>query len=316
MLRAGERIHEVPISLPSPLARGREEAHRLRRPPRPAHPHSLPADLTKRLTVAAYVILGSILAWSRLAGLRTGYCCDEIRTVTEYVREGPTDHPERALHPEQPRALQPARLGHELRSRRVRDRASALVGDPVPHRRRRRHGVAARADGRALRPSVPLPRHGVAASARHLSHGARLRPRVLAMSVMIVAALELDRSGRRLALVAFVAAGLVGSFTLPALRDRVRRDGPSPFSLERTSACPVAIGTGLVDGRDRSRGTRRTSTTSPTSTLAEYGLQIHDGLARHRADRPDARAGRDAARRRIRAPIVRLARLDDRVRCR
>ena len=67
----------------------------------------------------------------------------------------------------------------------------------------------------------------------------------LAMSVLIVGALELERSGRGLALAGFLAAGLVGSLTLPhfaiafvatALALLVRHD------LRRR----VAIGTGLA----------------------------------------------------------------------
>ena len=63
--------------------------HRVRRSPCPPHPRSLSPDVIRALTVAAYALLGSLLAWSRLAGLDNGgYCC-EIRTVVDSVRTGP-----------------------------------------------------------------------------------------------------------------------------------------------------------------------------------------------------------------------------------
>jgi len=45
--------------------------------------------VTRTVVVAAYAGLGAALGWSRLVGLRHGYCCDEIRTVSDYVQAGP-----------------------------------------------------------------------------------------------------------------------------------------------------------------------------------------------------------------------------------
>lgn len=45
--------------------------------------------MTRTLVAAAYAGLGALLVWSRFAGLGRGYCCDEIRTVSTFVREGP-----------------------------------------------------------------------------------------------------------------------------------------------------------------------------------------------------------------------------------
>ena len=45
--------------------------------------------MTRAVVVAAYACLGTALGWSRLVGLTHGYCCDEIRTVSDYVERGP-----------------------------------------------------------------------------------------------------------------------------------------------------------------------------------------------------------------------------------
>jgi len=50
---------------------------------------SASTDSTRALTAGAYVLLGATLCWSRLVGLTHGYCCDEIRTVSLYVERGP-----------------------------------------------------------------------------------------------------------------------------------------------------------------------------------------------------------------------------------
>ena len=119
VLRAGERIHEVPISLPRALARGGQEAHLDGRAARPADAHPLPRDVMRATQLGAYVVLGAALRRHEdLVGTRTrSYWLDEIMTVEEFVRRGPARDPRRPLHPEQPRALQHPRLGR---------RASAL----------------------------------------------------------------------------------------------------------------------------------------------------------------------------------------------
>lgn len=48
-------------------------------------------SLTGALTVAAYAVLGSILLWTRLAGLDRSFWLDELWTVDDYVRGGPRD---------------------------------------------------------------------------------------------------------------------------------------------------------------------------------------------------------------------------------
>ena len=66
------------------------------------------------LTVTSYAILGSLLVATRLFGLDRSYWHDEIWTVHDFVEAGPREILAGPYISEQPRALQPARLGDEL----------------------------------------------------------------------------------------------------------------------------------------------------------------------------------------------------------
>src|SRR5262245_17686864 len=50
---------------------------------------STSTESTRALTAGAYALLGLTLCWTRLVGLTHSYCCDEIRTVSMYVDRGP-----------------------------------------------------------------------------------------------------------------------------------------------------------------------------------------------------------------------------------
>ena len=120
----------------------------------------------------------------------------------------------------------------------------------------------------------------------------------LAMSVLVVAALEAsDPRGRRGRLVAFCRGGARRNVHAPPLRGRVRRDRRRP--APGTTRCAPGRGRIGVSLLAIARGTRRTSTTSSTSSRQRVRHPDRDRLDRHRADRPDARPGADAARRRV-----------------
>jgi hypothetical protein len=171
--------------------------------------------VTNWLTVAAYAILGSILAWSRLAGLGAGYCCDEIRTVTNYVREGPHEILAGPYIPNNHELFSllgwttTSTIGESAIALRLWSVIPFLVGVViVTGWLHLRMGALPGVLFLFLATVTPL-----LLDISRMARGYGLA--FLAMSVLIVAALELERSGRMLALVAFVLAGLIGSLTLP-----------------------------------------------------------------------------------------------------
>jgi hypothetical protein len=163
----------------------------------------------------SYAILGSILFWSRLAVLDAGYCCDEIRTVVNDVRGGPHAV---LVGPYIPN-------NHELFSL-LGWATSSVVGESAVALRlwsvipfllgvavvtfwlHRRMGALSAVLFLFLATMSPL-----LVDITRMARGYGLA--FLAMSVLMVAALEAERSGRTAALWAVVAAGLVGSLTLP-----------------------------------------------------------------------------------------------------
>ena len=162
VLRAGERIHEVPISLHG--ARSREAGKKLtstRRAPRPANARPLPRDVSARGTDRlgrrplalrrrrSYV--GPRLAL--VVALRprtTASGRDEIMTVEDFVRRGPARDPRRAYIPNNHELFSLLGWAHELVRRRVRGRLLRLPSVAAVRRRRRaRDRVAARPARRA-----------------------------------------------------------------------------------------------------------------------------------------------------------------------
>jgi hypothetical protein len=171
--------------------------------------------VTRALVVSAYAILGTILAWSHLARLGGGYCCDEIATVVEYVRPGPHAIFAGAYVPN----------NHELFSLLGWATSEAFGESEIALR---------------LWAAIPfLAGVAVATTWLHVRLGAlsgilflffaTASPLLLditrqargyglaffAMAVLVVAAFEAVRSGHTWVVIAFCAAGLVGTWTLP-----------------------------------------------------------------------------------------------------
>ena len=163
----------------------------------------------------SYAVLGAILCWSRLAGLGTGYCCDEIRTVVDYIGAGPrailtgpyipNNHELFSLFGWATTSL----IGESAIALRLWSVLPFLIGVAVVTTwLHLRMGALSGLLFLLLATVSPL-----LLDITRMARGYGLA--FLAMSVMIVAALELERSGRGLALGAFLAGGLVGSLTLP-----------------------------------------------------------------------------------------------------
>jgi hypothetical protein len=168
------------------------------------------------LTVTAYAVLGSILLWSRAVGLTANFCCDELATVERFVRGGPG---EILAGPYVPN-------NHELFSL-LAWASSALVGESEMVLRL--GSVIPFVVGVAAFTSWLHVRLGALSGVLFLflatfspllldlSRQARgYGLAFLAMSVMLIAALEAEHSRRlTLAVVAFCSGGLLGTLTLP-----------------------------------------------------------------------------------------------------
>ena len=167
------------------------------------------------LTVAAYAVLGSILAWSRLAGLDASLCCDELATVEHFVRGGPAAILTGPYVPNNHELF--SLLGWASSSVAGESEIVLRLGSVIPfilgvvvvtvwlHVRL---GALAGVLFLFFATFSPL--------LLDLSRQARgYGLAFLAMSVMLVAALEAERSSRFRAVAAFCAAGLVGTLTLP-----------------------------------------------------------------------------------------------------
>jgi hypothetical protein len=167
------------------------------------------------LTTAAYAVLGSILVWSRLAGLGTSLCCDELATVEHYVRGGPATILTGSYVPNNHELF--SLLGWATTSLVGESEIALRLGSVVPFLLgvavvtvwlHLRLGALAGLLFLFLTTFSPL--------LLDLSRQARgYGLAFLAMSVMLVAALEASRSGRTKWVAAFCAAGLVGTLTLP-----------------------------------------------------------------------------------------------------
>jgi hypothetical protein len=165
--------------------------------------------------VISYAILAVVLGWSHLVRLGGGYCCDEIRTVVDYVGEGP-----RAIlaGPYVPNNHQLFSIAGWATSSLIGESAIALrLWSVIPFLL----GVAV--------VTIWLHRRCGALSGLLFLSLATLSPLLLditrmargyglaffAMSVLVVATLEAERTGRTAWLVLAVTGGLVGSLTLP-----------------------------------------------------------------------------------------------------
>jgi hypothetical protein len=165
------------------------------------------------VTAASYAVLGSILCWTRLSGLDHGFWHDEVIAVDYFIRAGPRE------------ILAGAGFSHELFGL-LAWATGAIVGESeiayrlwsvVPFLL----GVVLVTVWLHIRMN---PMAGVLflffATVSPLLLDITRQARgyglaFLAMSVLIVAALEAERSGRTWTIIAFCVAGLVGTWTLP-----------------------------------------------------------------------------------------------------
>lgn len=169
----------------------------------------------RALSVASYATLGSILCWTRLVGLDRGYWHDELVTAAAYVRAGPREILAGPYIPN----------NHELFSLLAWATTSVIGESEIVVRLwsvlpfmlgvivvtawlHVRMGALSGTLFLFLATMSPL--------LLDLSRQARgYGLAILAMSVLVVAALEAERSGRTWVLVALCSAGLVGTWTLP-----------------------------------------------------------------------------------------------------
>jgi hypothetical protein len=170
-------------------------------------------NLARAAPIAAYSILGLALVASRTVGLDHSFWTDEIMAVEDFIREGPRT------------ILSGPNLSHELFGI-LAWLTSSLVGESEIALRLL--SVVPFVGGVALVTAWLHVRFGALAGALFLFL-ATVSPLLLditrqargyglaflAMSVLVVAALEVDRGGRTSAIVAFCVAGLAGTMTLP-----------------------------------------------------------------------------------------------------
>ena len=165
------------------------------------------------LTAVSYGILGSILLWTRFAGLDRSYWHDEIVAVALYVRSGPRE------------ILAGPGLSHEFFSL-LAWAATSLIGDSETVVRLCSAVpfiigvvlVTAWLHIRVGAPSGVLFMFLAAGSPLLLDVTRQARGYglgFLAMSVLLVTALEADRSIRTWKIAVFCVAGLMGAWTLP-----------------------------------------------------------------------------------------------------
>jgi hypothetical protein len=201
------------------------------------------SDLSHRwsgvLTVAAYAVLGATLVWSRLVDLGNSFWTDEILMVSQYVRQGPHE------------ILAGPTLSHELVAILAWATSSVAGESEIAFR---------------LWSAVPfvagvvlvtawLHRHFGALSGVLFLFLATVSPELLditrqargyglaflAMSVLVVAALEAARTGRTSVVVAMCAAGVVGTWTLPQFGIAFLTTGVVLMTV-RDARRPAAVG--------------------------------------------------------------------------
>lgn len=171
------------------------------------------AALVKAATIAAYSIVGLALVASRIVGLDESFWTDEITALAEFIRGGPRE------------ILAGPELSHELYGILAWVTSSTVGESEIALRLL---SVVPFLAGAALVTVWLHVRLSALAGVLFLLL-ATVSPLLLditrqargyglaflAMSVLVVAALEAERSGRTGAIVALCAAGLVGTWTLP-----------------------------------------------------------------------------------------------------
>ena len=169
--------------------------------------------LARVVTITAYSVLGVILCATRLVGLDRGFWHDEIVAVESFIRAGPRQ------------ILAGPDLSHELFSLLAWSTGSIVGESEIAYRLWSVVPfilgvvlVTAWLHVRVNRMSGVLFLFFATVSPLLLDITRQARGyglAFLAMSVLVVAALEAERSGRTCTIVAFCAAGLVGTWTLP-----------------------------------------------------------------------------------------------------
>jgi len=166
-------------------------------------------------TLVCYSVFGSILCWSRLTGLNRSYWRDETFTVTTYVRGGPDEILFGTYIPNNHELFSllawatTSFLGDSEVAVRVWSVLPFILGVAV---------VSAWLHVRMGLLTAVLYMFFVTVSPLLLDLSRQARGyglAFLAMSVVVVAALEADRTHRSWAIATFAAAGVVGTWTLP-----------------------------------------------------------------------------------------------------
>ena len=229
-------------------------------------------ESTRALTAGAYALLGVTLCWSRLVGLTHSYCCDEIRTVSMYVERGPREILAGPYIPNNHELF--SLLGWLTFSLGGESEVAIRLWSVLPFLLgvafttawlHRRAGALSGIAFLFLATASPL-----LLDISRMGRGYGLA--FLAMSVLMIGALEAARTGSWWAIAAVSVGGLLGSLTLPH------------FALTYIATCAV-----LLAKRDlRARLVLPFATTiavvaawyAPhfddiaTSSLADYGQRI------------------------------------------
>ena len=171
--------------------------------------------MSRVVVVAGYAILGAALCWSRLVGLTHGYCCDEIRTVSDYVDRGPRSILAGTYIPNNHELF--SMLGWLTHEGGAQSEVALRLWSVMPfilgavvvttwlHRR-----VSALAGLVFLFLATASP---LLLDISRMARGYGLA--FLAMSVLVVSALEADSTARGRAIAGVSAGGVLGSLTLP-----------------------------------------------------------------------------------------------------
>ncbi len=228
--------------------------------------------MTRPAVVAGYATLGAALLWSRLVGLTHGYCCDEIRTVSDYVDRGPRTILAGAYVPNNHELF--SLLGWLTREAGSHSEVALRLWSVLPfilgvvlvtgwlHRR-----VGALAGILFLFLATASP---LLVDITRMARGYGLA--FFAMSVLLVSALEAESTGRGWAVLGVAAGGVVGSLTLPHFAIAYLAVA-GVLVLKRPLRARMAIATVVSLGVVVAWYAPHVNDIA-ASTLGEYGLQI------------------------------------------